>query len=147
MPDAPRIFRPRGQQTRKQQQAAYNKGRVRVDPDYKQYNTPRWRQLRAQHLAIHPWCRWCYFLFAKKVRAKIANHIDPVRRREDFYDEANIEGLCTRCHALATACEASGAVPFAGREDFRGRMISAGHPFHDERLPIYQRSARLDRNG
>jgi len=62
------------------------------------YYTARWRALRIQVLSDEPVCRECDRLPSHDV-----DHIVPHRGDEAlFWDRANLQGLCVRCHARKT---------------------------------------------
>lgn len=64
------------------------------------YRTPRWRKLRYAFLKAHPLCAAC------GAPAAIADHITPHRGDAAlFYDEANLQALCTSCHSAKTLRE------------------------------------------
>ena len=68
------------------------------------YDSPRWRALRLAQLRQEPCCREC----AKQRRvtpAVVADHITPYRDGADFFDAANLQSLCTPCHARKSAKE------------------------------------------
>jgi 5-methylcytosine-specific restriction endonuclease McrA len=60
-----------------------------------------WRQLRAEHLAAHPWCVMC-ILAGQMVRATDVDHITPIalapHRR---LDPSNLQSLCHHHHSSA----------------------------------------------
>jgi 5-methylcytosine-specific restriction protein A len=66
---------------------------------------PRWKALRAAHLAAHPIC--VGFGSSRErcsSRATIADHVVPERvAPERALDPGNIEGLCASCHGRKTA--------------------------------------------
>jgi len=62
----------------------------------------RWQRLRLVHLAAHPLCAMC--LAAGRVTAAtLVDHILPVRDGGELLSEANLQSLCTECHASKTA--------------------------------------------
>ena len=78
-------------------------------------NSARWRAIRAQQLAEHPFCELC----AKKglyyqTGATEVHHIVPIdsaRTEEEAerlaYDPANLSSLCHKCHSKLHAAEMS----------------------------------------
>lgn len=58
----------------------------------------RWQKVAALHLAQHPLCVRCNGL------ATLVDHIAAVQGEDDpgFYDPANHQALCRRCHAVKT---------------------------------------------
>lgn len=65
------------------------------------YNTPRWKQERAQHLAAEPMCRNC------GAPAIVVDHQRPHRGDEAaFWDRSNWVSLCRPCHDSKTGREA-----------------------------------------
>ena len=72
------------------------------------YNSARWRRLRAWHLEQHPACVMCWG--ADRVMcATDVDHVIPVTGPDDpkFWDTANLQSLCRRCHSRKTAVEDS----------------------------------------
>lgn len=60
------------------------------------YRTARWRKLRAEKLAMSPYCERC----PKQEKATSVDHIIPHRGREELaFDMDNLQSLCKRCHA------------------------------------------------
>lgn len=82
---------------RKEANAAYDKRR----PAWRRlYNTPEWRQLRLEILAMHPQCAAC------GVPAEVVDHIEPHKGDLGlFFDPANLQPLCKRCHDSKTGRE------------------------------------------
>jgi 5-methylcytosine-specific restriction protein A len=76
------------------------------------YQTQEWRETRARQLAKNPYCVYC-LLVGKNVRATFADHVKPHRgNAELFFDENNLQSLCTICHNAAKQ-----------REDVKGDQI------------------------
>lgn len=64
------------------------------------YSSARWRAMRSRFLAGHPVCVQC------GARATVADHIVPHRGDVSlFYNEANLQALCARCHSAKTLAE------------------------------------------
>lgn len=62
------------------------------------YGTSRWQRMRLRHLKANPLCVFC---LAENIvtPAKVADHIRPHKGDEAlFWDEANLQSLCTRHH-------------------------------------------------
>lgn len=59
------------------------------------YDTVLWRKVRKRILKRDPLCKMC---FPKLEPAKVVDHIKPYRKGDDFWDETNMQGLCTLCH-------------------------------------------------
>lgn len=80
----------------------------RSDPVRRLYFTSRWAHVRLSVLARDPICLVC-----RQVASAEADHIVPaqewVRSHAgnigDFFDEANLQGLCKSCHSSKTARE------------------------------------------
>jgi 5-methylcytosine-specific restriction protein A len=82
--------------------------RVRlVQLDYRQvhrwYCSTRWQRLRAAVLTDGPFCRACR---DRGVKA-LAVDVDHIRKHdgvpEIFWERANLQGLCKRCHTVKTS--------------------------------------------
>ena len=70
------------------------------------YGTKRWKEMRAIHLLIEPFCRECMKEDGDEVRAIDVDHIIPHRGdRKLFYDSTNIQSLCKYHHRKKTAGE------------------------------------------
>jgi 5-methylcytosine-specific restriction enzyme A len=66
---------------------------------------PRWRWARAAYLARHPLCVPCQAA-GRLAPATVVDHVVPHRGDPVlFWDEANWQGLCKRCHDAKTARE------------------------------------------
>ncbi len=64
----------------------------------KLYSTVRWARLRQIILVRDPFCGLCHIAPSTDV-----DHIEPHKgNRERFWDEANLWGLCHRCHSRKT---------------------------------------------
>lgn len=63
----------------------------------------RWQRVAALHLAQHPLCARCLSV-NRPTPAELVDHIMPVHGEADagFYDPANHQSLCRRCHAVKT---------------------------------------------
>ena len=67
------------------------------------YHTRRWRQLRALILGRSPLCVVCHGA------ATTVDHLVPHGMSPDlFWDEANLQTLCTSCHSRKTAVQDGG---------------------------------------
>lgn len=65
----------------------------------------RWRRARSRFLKAHPLCEKCREQ-GKFVKATVVDHIIPHRGEEKlFWDEANWQALCKRCHDKKTMTE------------------------------------------
>jgi 5-methylcytosine-specific restriction protein A len=65
------------------------------------YKTTQWKKLRARHLKYNGCCVGC-----GKEENLIVDHIEPPRGSERlFFDEYNLQTLCTACHRIKTAKE------------------------------------------
>ena len=63
------------------------------------YKTARWKRLRALILAREPLCRMCKALGITSP-SDVVDHIVPHRGDDRLaWDEANLQGVCTPCHA------------------------------------------------
>jgi 5-methylcytosine-specific restriction enzyme A len=66
---------------------------------------PRWRRARQAYLARHPLCVPCEAA-GRLEPATVVDHVVPHRGDTVlFWDEANWQGLCKRCHDAKTARE------------------------------------------
>lgn len=92
MPTVPRQQTP-DPRRRKQSQA-------RDTPQDKRYWSGAWRKARAAYLGHHPACVVCGRV------AKVVDHVTPVRQGGEFWDSANWQSMCTRCHNTKSGREA-----------------------------------------
>lgn len=69
----------------------------------------RWEQYRAAFLADNPWCLHC-LLAGDSTPATDVDHVRPANGQADplFWDTANHQPLCHRCHSRKTAREDGG---------------------------------------
>lgn len=74
------------------------------DPFRKLYSTARWRRLRVRVKARQPLCAVC----GNKATEEI-DHVIPARlwvaQGHDFWDEANLQGLCSIDHSKKSGRE------------------------------------------
>jgi len=66
---------------------------------------PRWRAYRAQYIKRHPLC--VNFVRCGGLTSTV-DHIIPVRQGGAFWDPANHQPMCKRCHDQKTAREDGG---------------------------------------
>lgn len=84
----------------------------------------RWHRLRAIVLAREPLCRVC-FNAGRTTEASSVDHITPRQQRPDLaYVEANLQPLCSACHAIKSQQE-------RGRGDYRVALDA--RPYDAER--------------
>jgi 5-methylcytosine-specific restriction enzyme A len=84
-------------------------------PWRKLYDTARWKRLRLHRLQLEPLCRYCKKL-GRVTEANICDHIRPHKGDKDlFYDYANTQSLCKRCHDMHKQREEMGSLK---REEF-----------------------------
>jgi 5-methylcytosine-specific restriction protein A len=70
------------------------------EPWHEWYNTTRWRKLRDTIIKSNPECVVC------GNPATVIDHIVPHRGQEElFFDESNLQALCSRCHKDKTLAE------------------------------------------
>lgn len=63
------------------------------------YHTPRWTRLSRMWRISHPLCEECRRRGVIKA-ADCVDHIIPAPICEDFYDEKNLQSLCSECNML-----------------------------------------------
>lgn len=87
---------------------AYDAHRRKNDPFRRYYLTARWRAVRLIVLARDIMCRMGKLCEGREFATEV-DHITPARvwvaNGGDFYDESNLQGLCSRCHKSKTAEE------------------------------------------
>ncbi len=84
------------------------------------YGLKAWRILRAAQLAAHPFCQRPIH-GVRLVQATVANHRVPHRGDHDlFFDQANLESLCSDCH--------DGPTQQAERRGFAVAVDPSGYP-------------------
>lgn len=73
-------------------------------------STARWQRLRSLFLDAHPFCAHCEQRGVVRSSAQV-DHVTALRRfhvelmEEACFDEANLQALCTECHAAKSARE------------------------------------------
>lgn len=80
------------------------------DPYRAIYQTAQWKRLRRYILGRDPLCRigvLCVERQGHAMPSQVADHIVPMRRGGDAWDEANLQGACKACHDRKTATEDS----------------------------------------
>lgn len=69
------------------------------------YNTRKWKEMRALHLLMSPFCVDCV-RDGKRTRATDVDHIrDHKGNKRLFYDKNNLQSLCHSCHSKKTMRE------------------------------------------
>ena len=74
-----------------------------IAPPYRR-NRHRWNKLRASIFRIEPFCRLC----AEAGRTRAAqelDHIRPLHKGGESWDQHNLQPLCRACHAAKTQAE------------------------------------------
>lgn len=94
------------------------------------YSTALWRKLRADHKRSHPFCEFCLRrglrVQMKHVDHKIRHGNDPKK----FYDPANLQSLCERCHNSAKQRMERGGRLLGADSD--GMPTDPNHPWNTE---------------
>jgi 5-methylcytosine-specific restriction protein A len=83
----------------------------RNDPYRAIYKTAQWGRMRSYILGRDPLCRiaiLCVERFGHPMPSEVVDHIAPMRRGGDAWDEGNLQGACKACHDRKTAMEDSG---------------------------------------
>ena len=70
------------------------------------YKSKEWLILRAQQLKLQPFCEEC-LKQGKVKRAKIVDHIIPIKQGGAKLDLANLQSLCWSCHSRKSIEEGS----------------------------------------
>jgi len=72
-----------------------------ANPEHREiYWSTEWRRLREDILTENPFCK-C------GKPAEVVDHILPVRKGGDIWDEKNLQAMCKRCHNSKTAKESN----------------------------------------
>ena len=103
MPTLPKKEKQRPWITRKEEE----KKPWSKNPEEQQiYRSAEWRKLREIKLENDPYCEECK---RKGIRtwAIIVDHIIPIRKGGDPWDENNLQSLCVECHNSKTARESN----------------------------------------
>ncbi len=67
-----------------------------------------WRKIRGEYLRRYPFCADPYHYHINKAAATMVDHIKP-KKQGGTDDDANLQGLCYKCHARKTAHDGSRA--------------------------------------
>lgn len=105
---------------------------MRKRPDYHRlYKTKKWKDLRRQHLALHPYCQ-CPKHEGQYVEGWVVDHITPHRGdKKLFYDRNNLQTLTKYCHdSWKQAQERS---PHKGCDE-HGWPSDPDHPWNQEKV-------------
>lgn len=95
MPRMPPTHRPAGMPTKAESDRAYQERHGTSNDDG---YTRKWGRARALYLASHPLCVMCERA-GRYVPANVVDHVMPHRGDDElFWDEANWQSLCKRCH-------------------------------------------------
>ncbi|MFI3167112.1 MAG: HNH endonuclease [Bacillota bacterium] len=70
------------------------------------YQSKEWLALRKVKLASQPMCEEC-LRNGKYVKAKMVDHIKPIRQGGAMLDIVNLQSLCWSCHSRKSAEEGS----------------------------------------
>lgn len=70
------------------------------------YQSKEWKELRKLKLISQPMCEEC-LRSGKYVRARMVDHIVPIRQGGALLDIANLQSLCWSCHSRKSAKEGS----------------------------------------
>ena len=71
------------------------------------YSLQRWRRARAGWLEDHPLCANCQ-RYRRTTKATLVDHVVAVANGGPFWDPANWQSLCRKCHAVKTAFDVRG---------------------------------------
>lgn len=70
------------------------------------YKTPAWIVARKKQLQEHPFCEEC-LKSGKRVKAKMVDHITPIKDGGQPFAPSNLQSLCWECHSRKSAEEGS----------------------------------------
>ena len=90
---------------RKQAAQEYERGRS-DDKTRRFYNSREWRRASKLHLTKEPLCRLCA-AEGRFVEAVMTDHIIPIKRGGNPWDESNWQSLCASCHSRKSGEEGS----------------------------------------
>jgi 5-methylcytosine-specific restriction endonuclease McrA len=65
------------------------------------YRSRQWRQCRAEHLEMHPWCAVCHVLGYLTVGTEV-DHVKAKELMADPYDHRGLRTLCKAHHSQKT---------------------------------------------
>jgi len=93
------------------------------------YNNQRWRNLRKRFLDANPLCVKCKEMGFVTV-ATTVDHKKPHKGNEKmFWDESNLQGLCSHCHSAVKKAEEGGGRAYDTACDVNGFSIDSKHPW------------------
>lgn len=70
------------------------------------YKTPEWLYVRKRQLEQQPFCEEC-LKEGKRVKAKMVDHIKPIKQGGERFTPSNLQSLCWACHSRKSAEEGS----------------------------------------
>jgi 5-methylcytosine-specific restriction protein A len=65
------------------------------------YDLQEWKRVRREYLTDHPLCHHCQARGILKP-AEHVDHIVPITKGGEWFDEDNLQGLCHPCHSVKT---------------------------------------------
>jgi 5-methylcytosine-specific restriction enzyme A len=93
------------------------------------YSLQSWRNRRAGHLRVEPWCRHCRERGVNRL-ATVADHIEPHRGDYTLFATGRLQSLCADCH---------GRKPAEQNRGYRSDIDDSGWPT-DPRHPSNRKS-------
>jgi 5-methylcytosine-specific restriction endonuclease McrA len=84
------------------------------------YGTAQWKALRRQVKSEEPTCRRC-----QHHQTRYVDHIVEAKDGGDFFDRANLQGMCSACHFRKTR-EVSAARAGRPKPQWRKLVIGVG---------------------
>lgn len=70
------------------------------------YKTHEWLYVRKRQLEQQPFCEEC-LKEGKRVKAKMVDHIKPIKQGGEIFAPSNLQSLCWACHSRKSAEEGS----------------------------------------
>lgn len=95
------------------------------------YKTARWRRLRKQQLARHPYCQ-CPHHKNEKVLAEVVDHIEPHKGdKRKFWNTRNLQSMTKSCHDSMKQSQERGGAGFDRGCGPDGLPLNPDHPWYN----------------
>jgi len=118
MPSMPPLHRPKGQQTRRDADRAFDHRRLADSETRRLYKLKRWAVIRDEQLGLEPFCRKCTER-GEATPATICDHVEPHGGDVDKFWAGPFQSLCDYDHNKVKQAEEAAARKRQTRPLFR----------------------------